>query len=306
MKPFDYLNTSVKSYGRASKVHGIGLFALIDIKKDEQVFPEWKGETGWYKIKWVEAQKLPTEVLSYVLRSFGSEIIDEDSYVNFKLVKNTNFLFSTPLCMLNTLYHNGNVDSTTGIALKDINKDDEIFGNYGNSSQIKLIYKMAKTNYGAEFDWELDVDFPSWANTEIYVKTISKGYLLAGEKPKDAYWRVATTVARRLNKPQLATKFFDYIWKGWLNLATPVLSNTGTDRGLPISCFGIDVADSIYDIGKKNLELMLLANMVVELVLVSIRLDQLVLLLLVMEHQMVLYHSLRFMILLFLLQIKVQ
>jgi ribonucleoside-diphosphate reductase alpha chain len=119
---------------------------------------------------------------------------------------------------------------------------------------------MAKTNYGADLGWELDVDFPSWANTEIYVKTISKGYLLEGEKPKDAYWRVATRVAQRLDKPQLATKFFDYIWKGWLNLATPVLSNTGTDRGLPISCFGIDVADSIYDIGNKNLELMLLAK----------------------------------------------
>jgi ribonucleoside-diphosphate reductase alpha chain len=119
---------------------------------------------------------------------------------------------------------------------------------------------MAKTNYGEELGWELDVDFPSWANTEIYVKTISKGYLLEGEKPKDAYWRVASRVAMRLEKPQLATKFFDYIWKGWLNLATPVLSNTGTDRGLPISCFGIDVADSIYDIGNKNLELMLLAK----------------------------------------------
>jgi len=119
---------------------------------------------------------------------------------------------------------------------------------------------MAVKNYGEELDWELDVDFPSWANTEIYVKTISKGYLLPGEKPKDAYWRVATRVARRLDKPQMATKFFDYIWKGWLNLATPVLSNTGTDRGLPISCFGIDVADSIYDIGSKNLELMLLAK----------------------------------------------
>ena len=119
---------------------------------------------------------------------------------------------------------------------------------------------MAKTNYGEELGWELDVDFPSWANTEIYVKTISKGYLLPGEKPKDAYWRVATRVAQRLGKPQMATKFFDYIWKGWLNLATPVLSNTGTDRGLPISCFGIDVADSIYDIGNKNLELMLLAK----------------------------------------------
>src|SRR5210317_1950168 len=115
-------------------------------------------------------------------------------------------------------------------------------------------------NFGEELGWELGVDFPDWANTEIYVKTISKGYLLAGETPKDAYWRVSTSVARRLGKPSMASKFFDYIWKGWLNLATPVLSNTGTDRGLPISCFGIDVGDSIYEIGNKNLELMLLAK----------------------------------------------
>jgi ribonucleoside-diphosphate reductase alpha chain len=114
--------------------------------------------------------------------------------------------------------------------------------------------------YGEEFGWEIGVDYPEWANTEIYVKTISKGYLQPGEKPKDAYWRVSTAVAKRLGKPQLATKFFDYIWKGWLCLATPVLSNTGTDRGLPISCFGIDVGDSIFEIGNKNLELMLLAK----------------------------------------------
>lgn len=115
-------------------------------------------------------------------------------------------------------------------------------------------------NYGQELGWELGVDFPTWGNTEIYVKTISRGYLLAGETPKDAYWRVATAIAKRLNKPELASKFFDYIWKGWLNLASPVLSNTGTERGLPISCFGIDVADSIHDIGNKNLEMMLLAK----------------------------------------------
>jgi len=119
---------------------------------------------------------------------------------------------------------------------------------------------MAVKNYGEDLGWELGVDFPTWANTEIYVKTISKGYLLVGEKPKDAYWRVATAAARRLRKPHLASKFFDYIWRGWLNLASPVLSNMGTDRGLPISCFGIDVADSIQDIGTKNLELMLLAK----------------------------------------------
>ena len=115
-------------------------------------------------------------------------------------------------------------------------------------------------NWGESFGWELGVDFPVWANTEIYVKTVSKGYLIDNETPKDAYWRVATAVAKRLQKPEMASKFFDYIWKGWLNLATPVFSNTGTERGLPISCFGIDVADSIYDIGNKNLELMLLAK----------------------------------------------
>ena len=115
-------------------------------------------------------------------------------------------------------------------------------------------------NYGKELDWELGVDFPVWGNNQVYIETISRGYCAGGETPKDAYWRVATTVAKRLNKPELASKFFDYIWKGWLCLASPVLSNTGTERGLPISCFGIDVADSIYDIGSKNLELMLLAK----------------------------------------------
>jgi len=108
--------------------------------------------------------------------------------------------------------------------------------------------------------WKKGKDYPSWGDTETYKKTISGGYLLLGESPRDAYMRVAKAAARRLYKPELADKFFDYIWKGWLCLASPVLSNTGTDRGLPISCFGIDVADSIMDIGNKNLEMMLLAK----------------------------------------------
>ncbi len=109
-------------------------------------------------------------------------------------------------------------------------------------------------------DWIKGEDYPNWGNTDVYKKTISGGYLLQGETPKEAYMRVSKAVARRLYKPELATTFFEYIWNGWLCLASPVLSNTGTDRGLPISCFGIDVADSISDIGQKNLEMMLLAK----------------------------------------------
>ena len=109
-------------------------------------------------------------------------------------------------------------------------------------------------------DWKRGVDYPGWGDTDVYKKTIIGGYLLMGESPREAYMRVSNAVARRLYKPELAEQFFEYIWKGWLCLASPVLSNTGTDRGLPISCFGIDVADSINDIGNKNLEMMLLAK----------------------------------------------
>ena len=109
-------------------------------------------------------------------------------------------------------------------------------------------------------NWKKNEDYPSWGDTDVYKKTIAGGYLVGDESPRDAYMRVATTVAKRLNRPELAETFFEYIWKGWLCLASPVLSNTGTDRGLPISCFGIDVGDSIYEIGMKNLEMMLLAK----------------------------------------------
>ncbi len=109
-------------------------------------------------------------------------------------------------------------------------------------------------------EWKKGKDYPEWGDTEVYKKTIAGGYLLGSESPKDAYNRVCKTVAGRLDRPELEDVFFKYIWNGWLCLASPVLSNTGTDRGLPISCFGIDVADSIIDIGQKNLEMMLLAK----------------------------------------------
>ena len=108
--------------------------------------------------------------------------------------------------------------------------------------------------------WKPGVDYPEWMN-EVSLATISNGYLLPDENPKKAYRRVADAVAKRLDRPDLANKFFKYMWKGWLNLASPVLSNTGTDKGLPISCFGIDTPDSIRGIGLTNAELMRLTSL---------------------------------------------
>ena len=107
--------------------------------------------------------------------------------------------------------------------------------------------------------WERGKDFPDYMD-EVALSTISKGYLMPGETPKKAYRRVAHAVAMRLNRPDLESKFYKYIWNGWIGLASPVLSNTGTDRGLPISCFGIDTPDSIRGIGLTNAELMRLTS----------------------------------------------
>ena len=110
-------------------------------------------------------------------------------------------------------------------------------------------------------EWKKGKDYPEWGDTEVYKKTIAGGYLLGSESPKDAYDRVCKTVASNdLINQNLQDVFFSIYGMVGLCLASPVLSNTGTDRGLPISCFGIDVADSIIDIGQKNLEMMLLAK----------------------------------------------
>tara|TARA_B110001454_G_scaffold83780_1_gene80585 strand:+ start:177 stop:1886 length:1710 start_codon:yes stop_codon:yes gene_type:complete len=107
--------------------------------------------------------------------------------------------------------------------------------------------------------WEKGRDYPEWMN-EVALSTISKGYLLPDETPKKAYKRVSSAISTRLGRPDLESKFFKYIWNGWIGLASPVLSNTGTDRGLPISCFGIDTPDSVRGIGLTNAELMKLTS----------------------------------------------
>lgn len=85
---------------------------------------------------------------------------------------------------------------------------------------------------------------PEWMTIEGF-QTLSKGYLLENETPKGMWTRVSTAIAKYLKRPDLQPKFFDAMWKGWLCLATPVAANSGTERGLPISCFSVHVPDSV-------------------------------------------------------------
>lgn len=100
---------------------------------------------------------------------------------------------------------------------------------------------------------------PEWLEEKGF-KTLSGGYMLEGETPRKMWERVSKASAKALKKPKLAEKFFDLFWKGWLGGATPVLSNSGTNRGLNISCFSEHVGDSMDSIMMKARELALLSK----------------------------------------------
>ena len=89
-------------------------------------------------------------------------------------------------------------------------------------------------------------------------KTLEDRYLLPGESYQDMFARVATAFA---DDAEHAQRIYDYISRLWFMPATPVLSNGGADRGLPISCFLNSVGDSLEDIvGSWNENVWLASN----------------------------------------------
>ena len=108
-------------------------------------------------------------------------------------------------------------------------------------------------------NWVKNRDYYEW-NDEISLSILSNGYLLPHENVKSAFKRVSKAAARRLRKRELQPYFLEAMEKNWLCLASPVLSNLGTERGLPISCFTIHVGDSIEGIADSNSELMRLSS----------------------------------------------
>ncbi|MEH3038475.1 MAG: ribonucleoside-diphosphate reductase subunit alpha [Sphingomonas paucimobilis] len=81
--------------------------------------------------------------------------------------------------------------------------------------------------------------------TDFGKDTLKDRYLLPGESYQDLFVRVASAYADDADHAQ---RLYDYISKLWFMPATPVLSNGGTGRGLPISCYLNSVPDSLEGI----------------------------------------------------------
>ncbi len=81
--------------------------------------------------------------------------------------------------------------------------------------------------------------------TDFGRATLDDRYLLPGESYQDLFARVASFYG---DDAAHAQRIYDYISRLWLMPATPVLSNGGTQRGLPISCFLNEASDSLEGI----------------------------------------------------------
>ena len=86
-----------------------------------------------------------------------------------------------------------------------------------------------------------------WLNDDSR-KFLERGYLLPGETPEQRIEDIAYKAQEYLGIDGWANKFIDYMHRGFYSLSSPIWSNFGRDRGLPISCFGSYIPDDMEQI----------------------------------------------------------
>lgn len=106
---------------------------------------------------------------------------------------------------------------------------------------------------------------PEWFTTGGYSMFTQKyEYDTNGRSVRGQFERIAKAAAKHLKGTRFETeaesKFFDLMWNNWLSLSTPVMSNMGTDRALPVSCSGGVVDDSINGFYKNRYETAILTK----------------------------------------------
>ena len=134
-KVIDHLQVNIKTKIAPSPIHGIGVFAIKDIKQGEQVFPPWDGDTAVYMIPNDKLKSLPNEVQELLDMYFINE---ECGYKLFRLFKGINFICHT-VSYCNSAYpnkENTNINND-GIALKDISVGEEILEWYTSNLNLE-------------------------------------------------------------------------------------------------------------------------------------------------------------------------
>jgi ribonucleoside-diphosphate reductase alpha chain len=98
-----------------------------------------------------------------------------------------------------------------------------------------------------------------WLNKDSR-KFLERGYLLEGETPEQRIRDIAEAAEKYLDRTGFADKFENYMHSGFYSLSSPIWSNFGRKRGMPISCFGSMVPDTMEGIMSKVSEVAMMTK----------------------------------------------
>jgi len=138
----DYLNSTVKAKIGVSKIHGVGIIAIIDIKKGQKIycFPEfYKQELRWFNVPYGSRNKFFPEVRDLILERWPS------------IINGSDFLSPNEMAWMVTFINhsskNANYDVGTDTALRDIKKGEEVLEDYKRMDNWELAYPPDKCSW---------------------------------------------------------------------------------------------------------------------------------------------------------------
>ena len=139
MTAYQYIKNHINVKLQPSLINGVGVFALCDIQKDEELFKLWNGESGEYKLTDSELNSFDDGVKEHLLNMYGYKEIDGKYTMFVILNKDCHWIYKTPFHWVNSCGYNGepNINKQTLRTTRFIKKGEELLLNYGKYGKFK-------------------------------------------------------------------------------------------------------------------------------------------------------------------------
>lgn len=133
MTPFDYIREHVNVKIAPSRIHGVGVFALKDIKPGEKLFTEWRDNTGWYALNQQQLDFLNGNVREHLYDMFQFGKVDGVWKFNIYLEQDCHWIFKSPTHWINSCSYDSepNIDIEKLVSITHIKAGEELLTKYG-------------------------------------------------------------------------------------------------------------------------------------------------------------------------------
>lgn len=139
MTAYEYIKNCVNVKLDASRISGVGVFALRNLEEGEEIFKVWKGESGEYTLTEEELSLLDNNIRDHLFNMYGYKQINGRHTMFVILNKECHWIFKTPLHWVNSCAWDEvpNFNRDTLKTERFIRKGEEILAKYGKYGKFK-------------------------------------------------------------------------------------------------------------------------------------------------------------------------